>query len=155
MIKFAVKVQVIDQISNMEFVESKEVKRLLESYPPKAGNKLRQLRKLILDTAKQTEGVDKLVETTKWGEPSYLTKKGSTIRMDWKQKTPDKFYMYFICTTELVNTFRLMLGDELQFEGNRAIVLDLKEKIPSSALKRCVTLALTYQKVKNLPMLGV
>lgn len=139
----------------MEFEKSEKVIRLIESYPPKAKQKLKQLRKLILNTAKETEGVEKLVETTKWGEPSYLTKIGSTIRMDWKIKTPDKCYMYFICTTELVNTFRIIFGESLQFEGDRAIVLDLKEPLPSVALKRCITLALTYQKIKHLPMLGV
>jgi hypothetical protein len=139
----------------MEFIESKKVLKLIEGYPPVAKTKLKQIRKLILDTANKTDGVDKLVETTKWGEPSYLTKNGSTIRMDWKQKTPTKYYLYFICTTQLVNTCRIILGDELQFEGDRAIVLDLKEPIPSTAIKRCIALALTYQKVKHLPMLGV
>ncbi len=139
----------------MEFIESKAVSSLVANYPPGAKKKLSQLRKLILDTAKETKGVDKLVETTKWGEPSYLTKTGSTIRMDWKKKTPDKCYLYFICTTELVNTFRVIFGDELQFEGNRAIILDMKEQIPTSALKRCISLALTYQKVKHLHLLGV
>jgi len=139
----------------MEFIESEKVSPLLKSYPPETREKLEQLRQLILDTAKETEEVNKLVETTKWGEPSYVTKTGSTIRMDWKQKTPDKYYLYFICTSELVNTFQMMVGDELQFEGNRAIALDLKEEIPSDALKRCISLALRYHKVKHLPMLGV
>ena len=120
-----------------------------------AKKRLKQLRKLIFDTAKGTEGIEKLVETTKWGEPSYLTKTGSTIRMDWKSKTPDKYYLFFICNSELVKTFRFMLGDELQFEGDRAIVLDLKDPLPAAPLKRCISLALTYKKVKHLPMLGV
>jgi hypothetical protein len=139
----------------MELIESKAVNQLIEQYPPAARKKLMQLRKLIIKTAKATEGVDKLVETTKWGEPSYLTKTGSTIRMDWKPKTPDNYYLYFICSTELVNTFRLIFGEELELESNRAIVLKLKEPMPTEALTRCITLALTYQKVKHLPMLGV
>ena len=139
----------------MEFIESKAVSRLIERYPPSARKKLKQMRKLILNTAKETAVVHKLVETTKWGEPSYLTKTGSTIRMDWKIKTQDKYYLFFICNTKLVETFRFIFGDELQFDGNRAIVLSLREPIPTSAIKRCVTLALTYQKIKHLPMLGV
>ncbi len=139
----------------MKFVKSEKVSILLARYSRTARAKLNQLRKLIVDTANETEGVDRLVETTKWGEPSYLTKTGSTIRMDWKAKTPDKYYLHFICSTQLVNTFRIIFGDELEFEGDRAIVLDLKDPIPSSALKRCVTLALTYQKVKLLSMLGI
>ncbi|MEM6525740.1 MAG: DUF1801 domain-containing protein [Bacteroidota bacterium] len=139
----------------MEFIKSTEVERLLDSYPIQAKDKLLQLRKLILDTAHETDGLEKLMETTKWGEPSYVTKTGSTIRMDWKEKAPDKFYLFFICSTELVNTFRIIFGDELQFEGNRAIVLNLKEDLPTSALKRCIQLALNYHKLKHLPLLGV
>lgn len=139
----------------MEFICSKDVDRLLESYPEEAAVKLRQLRRLIIETARQTKGVDKLVETIKWGEPGYVTRSGSTLRMDWKSKTPHQCCLYFICTTELVSTFRYIFGDELKFEGNRAIVLDLSEPIPSEPLKLCITLALTYHKVKHLPMLGM
>lgn len=139
----------------MEFVSSEKVSGLLESYPPLPAERLKQLRQLIIDTARETEGVNNLVETTKWGEPSYLTRTGSTIRMDWKSKTPDQYYLYFICSTELVSTFRFIFGEELEFEGDRAIVLDLKAPIPSQALKRCITLALTYRKIRHLPMLGV
>lgn len=138
----------------MEFIKSNEVDKLLETYPEEIKNRLEELRKLILTTAKETDGVEKLLETTKWGEPSYVSKTGSTLRMDWKRKTPDKYYLFFICTTELVNTFRLIFGDELQYEGNRAIVLELNEPIPEVALKRCISLALTYHKVKHLPLLG-
>jgi len=140
--------------SALEFVPSKEVNRLFARYPRVAQQKLKQLRNLIVATAEKADGVDKLVETTKWGEPSYLTRTGSTIRMDWKPKTPDKFYLFFICNTQLVNTFRFIFGNELEFEGDRAIVLSLKKPLPSKALQRCITLALTYQKVKHLPMLG-
>ena len=137
----------------MEFVKSEIVENLISSYPSQAADKLNTLRSLIEQTAEE-QGLDKLVETTKWGEPSYVSKGGSTIRMDWKERAPDKYYMYFICTTELVSTFKLILGDELIFHGNRAIELDLNEPVPQEALKQCISLALRYHKVKHLPMLG-
>ena len=139
----------------MELIESQEVIQRIKSYPKNASEKLNGLRSLIFETAHDLEMVNKLVETTKWGEPSYVTKTGSTIRMDWKEKTPDKYYMYFICSTELVSNFKLIFGEELQFEDNRAIVLNIDEPIPTKAIKQCVTLALTYHKVKHLPMLGI
>lgn len=138
----------------MEFVKSKNVEQIIASYPEEASNKLSKLRKLVEDTAVEI-GVDKLIETTKWGEPSYVVKNGSTIRMDWKEKNPDKYYMYFICSSELVSTFKLIFGDELKFEGNRAIELNLTEPVPELALKKCISLALNYHKVKHLHMLGV
>lgn len=138
----------------MEFEESNEVQKLINSYPKSASERLSQLRNLIVNTAKE-EGVKKLLETTKWGEPSYVAKGGSTIRMDWKERSPDKYYLYFICSTELVSTFKLIFGEELTFEGNRAIEFNLNDPAPKEALRKCISLALTYHKVKHLPMLGV
>ena len=138
----------------MKLVDSPDVQRLIKQYPPKAQERLNELRDLIIGTARENEDIEILTETLKWGEPSYLTKVGSTIRIDWKERTPDKYFIYFICTTELVNTFRTIFGEELQYEGQRAIVLDLNEKLPVTPLKRCIALALTYKKIRHLPMLG-
>lgn len=139
----------------MDFTPSAEVSKIIESYPDSATVALKQLRELILDTAEQTDGVTKLLETTKWGEPSYVANGGSTIRMDWKEKTPDRYYLFFICSTQLVENFRLIFGDELTFEGDRAIVLRLDEDLPIEPIRKCLELGLTYHKVKNLPFLGV
>jgi len=139
----------------MEFVASSHVENLLKGYPQEASIRLGELRSLIIEAAKETEGVCKLVETTKWGEPSYVTKTGSTLRMDWKERTPDKYYLYFVCSTSLVSTFRILIGEELEYEGNRAIVLKLNEALPAEALKRCISLGLRYHKVKHLPLLGI
>ena len=46
-----------------------DVAAVFASYPPKMRKHLRALRKLILDTAKATEGVGRIEETLKWGEP--------------------------------------------------------------------------------------
>ncbi len=110
---------------------------------------------MIFETASENETVNKLEETLSWGEPSYKTKTGSTVRMDWKKSQPDQYAMYFTCTTSLVDTFRKLYGDKLQFDGTRAIVFDLLKDIPELELKHCISLALTYHNVKHLPMLGV
>ncbi|QQX78192.1 DUF1801 domain-containing protein [Aequorivita iocasae] len=113
-----------------------------------------QLRQMVLKTASEIDGLQKLEETLKWGEPSYLTKNGSTVRMDWKEKNPEQIAVYFKCTSNLVPTFRAIYKDKFNFEGNRAIVFKLKDKIPVTELKHCIALALTYHKVKHLPLLG-
>ena len=112
------------------------------------------LRQLVLDTAAETEGVDVLAETLKWGEPSYLTKGGSTVRMDWKVRAPDQYAIYFNCNTLLVDTFKEVYRDVFAFEGNRAIVFGAADELPVDELKHCVSLALTYHRVKHLPLLG-
>jgi len=139
----------------MEIEQDPRVNPKFESYPPPIRKKLEYLRKLIITTAQKEKGIDQLTETLKWGEPSYLVKKGSTIRMDWKEKKPDQYAMYFKCTIKLVVTFREVYGDLFNYENNRAIVFGLKEKVPAKELKECIRMALKYHELKNEPLLGM
>ncbi|VAW13193.1 hypothetical protein MNBD_BACTEROID05-677, partial [hydrothermal vent metagenome] len=112
------------------------------------------LRQLVLDTASEIEGITSLEETLKWGEPSYIAKGGSTIRMDWKESNPDQYALYFNCKTKLVDTFKELYGNEFKFEGNRAILFNENDELPVDELKHCIMLSLTYHSIKHLPLLG-
>ena len=79
----------------MDEIENPEVVEVFNMYPKHMRQKLMLLRQLVLDTASETEGITKLEETLKWGEPSYVTKGGSTIRMGWKESKPDQYSLYF------------------------------------------------------------
>lgn len=138
----------------MKLISDSRVKDVFDQYPKHVKSQLLSLRKLVLGAASEIEGLEKLEETLKWGEPSYLTKNGSTVRIDWKKKTPDQYAIYFKCTSKLVETFRTVYNDKFEFEGNRAIVFQLQDNIPEIELKHCIALALTYHKVKHLPLLG-
>ena len=126
-----------------------EVATIFATYPEKFRNKLLILRQLIFDTALTTNGVGVLEETLKWREPSYLANQGSTIRIDWKPKTPNQYAIYFKCTSLLVPTFKKLYPNEFTFEGNRAIVFNLDDKIPVIKLRHCIEMALTYHIIKN------
>lgn len=141
--------------TTIQLVIDPRVNKVFADYPDSVRQKMLALRKLVLAVAEDTDGLEKLEETLKWGEPSYLTKHGSTVRMDWKQKTPDQYAVYFKCTSKLVPTFREIYPDSFTYEGNRAIVFSLDEAIPKEELKHCVKVALTYHKVKHLPLLGM
>ena len=138
----------------MDNIKNPDVAEVFDNYPEHIRSKLLVLRQLILDTATATEDVKSVEETLKWGEPSYLTKSGSTIRIDWKPSNPDQYAMYFHCRTRLVDTFKELYRDKLKFEGNRAIVFDISDKIPVNELSYCILLSLTYHQRKHLPMLG-
>lgn len=138
----------------MKLITSPEVASVFSKYPETVKDKMVNLRRLILEKAEEINLPD-LEETLKWGEPSYLAKKGSTIRMDWKAKSPDQYAMYFKCTSKLVPSFRMAYDGFFKFEGNRAIVFELDEEIPEAELKNCIKAALTYHNVKHLPMLGL
>ena len=131
------------------------VNERIASYPAKAQKKLQSLRNLILAQAKRHEEIDEIEETLKWNEPSYLVKKGSTIRMDWKPKTPNQYAIYFKCTSKLVETFKMVYGDLFQYEKNRAIIFQMNGKVPKKELGQCISAALRYHHVKDLPRLGI
>ena len=130
------------------------VKPIFAKYPTNIRPRMIHLRELVYQVVAELESPIQLEETLKWGEPSYLTKYGSTVRMDWKAKTPDQYAMYFKCTSRLVPTFKKLYDDVFTFEGTRAIVFKLDEVVPDVELKHCITMALTYHKVKHLPLLG-
>ena len=125
----------------------------IETYPTQAKIVATTIRELIFATAK-AENSEIIEETLKWGEPSFKATKGTPIRMDWKEKTPDKFYIFFNCQTAMIDTCREIYGTRLSFEGNRAIVLTLSEELPIEILQRCFSLAVKYQLLKQLPFLG-
>ncbi|MEQ9290268.1 MAG: DUF1801 domain-containing protein [Cyclobacteriaceae bacterium] len=131
-----------------------EVAGVFDKYPAKARVKIQNLRRLIVETASEVAEIQGLEETLRWGEPSYIVKKGSTIRIDWKEKTPDQYAMYFKCTSRLVPTFKMVFGDMFRFEGTRAIVFQMDEELPEAELKKCITAGLTYHRVKHLSLLG-
>ncbi len=142
-------------MSKFDLRSSREVDRIFAAYPDFIQEKMQALRELVIETARETDGIDVLEETLKWGEPSYLTKRGSTLRMDWKKKMPDQYAMYFQCTSRLVDTFRMVFGNQLRYEGNRAIVFGMNEKLPVAVLKECIRATLTYHDVKHMKTLGL
>ena len=122
-----------------------QVAALFRAYPSGVARKLLELRRLIFD-------VGELEETLKWGQPSYVTAgsgSGSTIRIDRVRSRPGRYAMYFHCRTTLVDTFRHLYPRALRYEGNRAILFDEGEKVPVEALRRCISLALTYHLAKG------
>jgi hypothetical protein len=128
------------------------VDAVFSAYPAPLKARLLALRRLIFETARTTKGVGALQETLKWGQPSYLTPQthsGSTIRIDQVKSAAGQYAVYFHCQTDLVETFRQLYPTQLRFEGNRSIVLDVKDALPRAELRHCVALALTYHLNKR------
>jgi hypothetical protein len=139
----------------LELIQNPAVDLKFSNYPPEVRDHMIRLRELVLQTANEIQNIASVEETLKWGEPSYLTKHGSTLRMDWKAKKPDQYAMYFKCTSRLVETFKEIFGDTFEYEGSRAIVFKLEDELPREELKQCIKATLTYHKVKQLPLLGI
>lgn len=135
--------------------ENQDVAAAFRGYPGLIRQKLLFLRQLIYHTAVEADGVERVTESLKWGEPSYAAKGGSPVRIGWKESRPDHYAAYFHCQTALVETFRVLYGHTLRLEGNRAVVFHREDPIPEEELKHCFLLALTYHRRKHLPLLGV
>ena len=133
--------------------QNQAVKEVFESYPVSMRTKLLTLRELIFDTAASTHGVGDLEETLKWGEPAYAitqSKSGSPVRIAYKAARPTQYAMHFICHTNLVETFKTMFPNDFKFEGNRAIVFEASDPVPTQELAWCITAALTYHSSKKI-----
>ena len=134
-------------------MKNTSVLKKFDSYPAQIRDKLESLRSLIFEVA-QEEKIENIEETLKWGEPSYVSKKGSILRIGWKKKEPGQYSMYFNCNTKLVDTFKEIYPDTFNYVGNREIFFKLDETLPSKELKHCIALSLKYHEIKQLPLLG-
>ena len=139
----------------LKIKKSLKFDKVFAGYPQAVREKMQYLRVLVIETAQESEGICELEETLKWGEPSFVTKNGSTLRMDWKEKAPNQYAIYFQCTSRLVETFKMMFNHKFQYEGNRAIIFELNQVIPVLELKKCIKASLTYHDVKHLITLGI
>lgn len=128
-----------------------EVAIAYDAFPKDARARLMEVRDLVFEAAAEASGAGPIREALRWGEPAFLTGPGigSSIRLAWKPRTPSHVGAYFICNTNLVDRFRSMFGEELTFEGDRAILLPIDGDLPTPQLKRCFTEALTYHLAKK------
>ena len=124
----------------------------IAAYSAQVQKRLTELRALVLDTAAALPQVGRVEETLKWSQHSFITPEtgsGSTIRIDGKRDDADSYALYFHCQSGLIETFKSHYGTTLNFEGNRAIVLNAKLALPKQALAHCISLALTHHLRKK------
>ena len=127
------------------------VAAVFKAYPANLRRRLMSLRELVFETAARTDGVGALSETLKWGQPSYLTAEtgsGTTVRID-RLKKSEGYAIYFHCQSGLVGQLKELYPDTFRYEGKRAIVFELNDKLPKRALAHCIGLALTHHLRKK------
>jgi hypothetical protein len=131
-----------------------DIQSKFATYPEHVRPAMLYLRSLICSVAEEHQ-LGNIEETLSWGEPSYQVKLGSAVRMDWKPKDPNHYFIFFHCQTKLVDTFRELYRDTLAFQGKRAIVLALNRELPEDIIRHCLKMAFTYKNPKYLPLLGM
>ncbi len=124
----------------------KAVEERYNKWPSSLRGRLLDLRAMVLDMAKTTDGVGQIEETLKWQVPAYLThkpKSGATIRLGGDAET-GSYGLYVHCQTTLIEAFRNIYPDLFTFEKNRAIIFNKDDDIAEDALRHCISMALTY-----------
>jgi len=126
------------------------VATVFAAYPAPLRAKLMALRTLIFETA-LAEGVGRIEETLKWGQPSYLTpetRSGTTIRIDRDETFGGDYALYVNCRSNLVGEWRMHYPD-LIFGGNRSVHFSTADALPEEQVRHCIAMALTYHRRKK------
>lgn len=96
---------------------------------------------MILSVAEEIN--QKVAVSIKWGQLSFASPLGTPIRID--RFDDERIALFVHCQTTLVEQWREMFGDTLNFSKTRAIILNTNEPLPLNELKMCVQMALTYR----------
>ncbi|MBL0371247.1 DUF1801 domain-containing protein [Rhizobium sp. KVB221] len=117
---------------------------VIDRYAEPVREKLLALRAVILDVARD-ENVGAVEETLKWGQPSFLCKAGTTVRIDRDETHGGAIALYVNCKTSLVEEWRERFP-ELSFGGNRSLHITLEGDLGDARLRMCIANALTYRR---------
>lgn len=104
--------------------------------------KLQEMSNLIERVAEKLSVVIKAER--KWGQLSLSSTIGTSIRIARFDENHVAFFVH--CQTTLVEQWREMFTDSLEFSKTRAILLKNHEELPINELEICIQMALTYRK---------
>jgi len=141
----------VQTVSSGEILDRK-IRQVFESFDEPARDRLLQLREMILDEAARHPEIGELLETLKWGQPSYLPAKpriGTTIRIAPHSSTPDRVGLYFNCNSSLADDYQQLYPGVFEYEGRRAVLIGLDGPVHEKELRHCIALALTYHLNKK------
>lgn len=130
--------------------EDLAVAAVFKSYPADMRARLLALRQLVFDTAATVIGPDSLVETLKWGTPSYHTraKSGTPIRLG-PAREAGEYSLFVHCQTSLIDEFREERPAAFRYSGTRALLFGPDDVPKEKHIKDFITAALTYHQRKN------
>ena len=124
----------------------REVAEAFGEIPAEARAPMLAARGLIFEVAAADARIGPLTEMLRWGEPSYRPKtSGTTVRLGWSPKRPDRWGVYVSCQTTLVEGLRAAAGDALRYDGNRGVLFALGAAPPLGRLRPFLAEALTYK----------
>ncbi len=120
-----------------------DIAAAFEGLPALAQPVLLRLRDLIYEVAATVPGTTVVIETLKWGQPSYAVPTGTPLRLGVTKTGVPALFVH--CQTTVVSDARLVLEPDLRFEGNRAVLVPQDMPFPEAALRQVIHAALTYR----------
>ncbi|MGJ5618676.1 hypothetical protein [Sulfitobacter sp. MF3-043] len=97
-------------------------------------------------------GAGPLDETLKWGQPSWRPMKprtGSTLRIDWTPKFPNRLSLYVDCKTDLAARMQTLYPDLPENDGQRHLAVALDVPLPEHAIAHLAEMTFTYHRAKG------
>jgi len=144
----------VDQTGSRTAMEE-SVSHAFAALPDEARAILLQVRERIMalsaSKSDNTSGIGPVVETLKWGQPSYLTqttKAGSTLRLG-VTKHCRKPALFVHCQTDLAEQVRDLYGDRIDVPDKRHIILCDVSTQSVDMLDHIIALVLTYHLRKR------
>ncbi|MCV6600375.1 MAG: DUF1801 domain-containing protein [Cohaesibacter sp.] len=128
-----------------------DIRKAFETFDKEACDALLFIRTLIYGLAEKDQHIGHIIESLKWGQPSYDTspKTGTPIRLGilkGKRIVQKPHVALFThCQSSVMTQARLHYEDTLTFDGNRALLLPLSEPLPEAPLTHIIRVALRYR----------
>ncbi|WP_300031186.1 hypothetical protein [uncultured Roseobacter sp.] len=120
----------------------------VSGWPAPARRAFEDIRTTVLDAASEVPDL-RVVETLKWGEPSWLPENrrtGSTLRAAWKPALPDQISLFVNCNSAISATILEIYPTAFVYGRNRALRMPLSAPLPTEAIAHCAVLTLTWHR---------
>ncbi|MBU2983071.1 DUF1801 domain-containing protein [Lentibacter algarum] len=118
------------------------VEAVFEAFPAPERAGLMHLRELIYTSADEL-GVT-LSEELRWGQPAYLTAKGSTLRLGLPKTGGIALFAH--CQTDIISNFASQAPASYRFDGNRAVLFDTTKNVVDAELMQLIKHGLSYHQ---------
>ncbi len=114
-----------------------------DAFPPDARKGAEALRALIYEVAASLPDCPEPTECLRWGQPSYVTPKGTALRIGIPKE--GGFGLYAHCQTTVISDFAQTSGQAFTIQGNRGVLFRSPADIKPDLLRQMIAHALMYK----------
>ena len=123
------------------------VRAILDAHPAKERARLLAARALVYRVAAADDALGEIVESVKWGQPSYRSTdrhRGTAVRLGVDRRS-GRAGVCFHCGTAMIARCRERFPTAFSFDGKRGLLLDSDVHEVEETLAACVREALVYR----------